>query len=82
MNITIDIPKLVEGDDYHDFGHLEDSLKVLDKRLRCEEVGTINRPAPFTTYLGIVFIGEKPSKETLQKMANEQDWNGEVEIHV
>lgn len=74
------LPKLIESDDYHDFGDFESDLKQLDPKLRCCEVGFIEREAPHSTYLGVIYKGRKPSKKKLQQMVDEKDFGGLIEL--
>lgn len=77
---TVRVPVLVEASDYHDFGHWEDIYRKLDPKLHCVEIGTVQRPAPDTTYLGVIYLGHKPSKETLQALVSAKQFTGEVEL--
>ena len=78
--MEIPLPKLIERDDYHDFHHFETDLQCLNSRFRCAEIGIIEREAPRSTYLGVVYTGKMPSKKKLQQMVADQDFGGEVEL--
>lgn len=78
---TVRVPVLVEADDYHEFGEWQDVFKKLDAKLRCIEVGFIERATGLSTYLGVIYLGRKPSKETLQALVDAKKFTGEVELN-
>jgi hypothetical protein len=69
MKVEITLPKTVECVDYHEFDDLEKKLQVLHPNIRCEEIGLVKRPAPHTTYLGMIYLESKrPAKRTIDRM--------------
>lgn len=59
------LPKLIEAVDYHEFGFIQNNIQLIDKKLKCEEVG-FSSPI----YIGIVYYNKytkKQLKELLKK---------------
>ena len=79
--MKLDLPKLIEADDYHDFDYFERQFQEANSKIKCREIGFIWRQPPLGTYLGVIYTGRKPSKKKLQEMIDEQDFNGEVELN-
>jgi len=79
--MQVSLPQLVEAEDYHDFHAFERNLRQLDPSFCCDEVGSITRQPIFeSAYLGVVYIGEMPPKEELQKLVDNQDFGGVVDL--
>ena len=78
MKITVEVPKLIEAKDYHDFDQFQRVLQTLHPRLRCKEVGFIERYPPGSTYVGVIYLeGRKPADRTIARMRREEgleDW--------
>ena len=66
--MTVDLPKLVEAPDYHDFDQLQSELQKLDVRLCCTEVGMVENEGHLT-YLGVIYQGgKKPTRKELEAL--------------
>ena len=75
--MNIDLPKLIEADDESDFEYLEGEFQKLDKRFRCDEIGFITREYPgYSTYLGIVYTGRKPSRKKTKEIVSKTRLKG------
>lgn len=64
---ALNLPQLIKVNDYQEFGDLEDKLKQLNRRLRCTEVGFSG-----SKYVGVVYVGRKPSKAAIETLAQAQ----------
>lgn len=64
--VTIWLPKIVKKSDYHEFGNLQDDLRALHgtKQIKVSEIGFDGN-----RYVGVVYIGKKPSDAYLRKAA-------------
>ena len=59
------LPKLIEVTDYHEFNDIETYIQLIDRNLKCEEIGF---SAP--QYVGIIYYKKytkKQVKELLKK---------------
>ena len=65
----INLPQLVEANDYHTFGELQETINSLtDIKVKVKEIG-------FTggTYVGVIYSGEKPDSKQIKKMLEEKN---------
>ena len=75
MKVSIDLPQVIDVDDYHEFGFLEDILADLgiNPKVKMKEVGFDGR------YIGIAYVGNLKDRknkvllETLRKRVNDYD---------
>ena len=64
------MPKRISSDDYHDFEHLEEQLKVLNKKIKVVEVDFMGK------YVGIIYHNKqdkafKELKKAIKKESRE-----------
>lgn len=57
LKLEVELPMIVEVEDYHDFRSLQDDYQKLHKAIRVEEIGCESgQPAGHNLYVGIVFL--------------------------
>jgi hypothetical protein len=74
---TLEVPYLVEANDYHEFGHMEDELQELynTRRIKVEEIGcTYHLPPGCNYYVGVVYTRKDADYRRLKKEAR-RDFN-------
>ena len=83
--IVIDaaLPFIIEVEDYHEFAVINDYYKKLNTNLKCKEVAFIERDAPLSTYLGIVYFKKLPSKKEMRAMVRDycKTTTGDLDIY-
>lgn len=62
MKIEATLPVLVLAQDYHEFGVIQDHMRLLNRKIRVKELGCNGN------YVGIVYMGRQPNKATIRKM--------------
>ena len=62
LSFNVNLPKLIEAVDYHEFGFIENNIQLIDKNLKCEEVG-FSSPI----YVGIIYY-KKYTKKQLKEL--------------
>ena len=72
MQINIEIPCLIEANDYYEFDYINDVYKKLDSKLCCVECGSIEDVplwSSWVIYLGLIYYkGSKPRKNKIDQM--------------
>jgi hypothetical protein len=63
MKIDVDLPRFVWVDDYHEFYSVQTYMKLLNRKIKVEEIGFCG-----SDYVGIAYIGRRPSKANIRKM--------------
>lgn len=58
MQITVNLPVKVVVNDYHKFDDAQDTLRLLDRRIKVVEVGYAGEG-----YVGVAYIGNKNEPE-------------------
>lgn len=68
---TLKLPRLVEVDDYHQFGGLQAQLRDLtgSNLVKVKEIACIG------FYIGVVYYGVQPNKAAIKKLAAAQGLN-------
>ena len=63
MLLNVSLPTLVEVRDYHELQEMELHFKELNGSIKVAELSFNG------TYIGVVYVGKKPSKEEISKLA-------------
>ena len=66
INLRVKLPVAVRVNDYHEFDSIDEYVKALNPKLRCEEVS--DDIAFDNPYWGIFYYGKPPSKKTVSKL--------------
>lgn len=68
INLRVKLPFAVQVGDYHEFENIDETLKKINPKLRCEEIDGNLDIEYENPYWGIVYHGKHPSKETVLKL--------------
>jgi len=64
---NLNLPTLIEVDDYHEFDYLEQYFKKINPKIRVKEVGT-----NYSIYVGLVYLqGKLPKRPVITTMLEE-----------
>lgn len=66
--LTLKLPRLIQCGDYHEFDEVQSTLRNLvgNNLVKVKEIGMTD------SYVGVVYIGKKPSKDQLKELAAKQ----------
>ena len=80
-NLNIVLPVLVQAPDYHDFDGVQTNLRLLGELFYCKEIGTIERGGRVSSYLGVIYVGDQPSRTEIEALLPSYLFSGSVQLN-
>ena len=68
------LPNTISVDDYHEFGVAQDLYKIINKKIKVEEIGF---DGITLKYIGLVYAGRKPTKRVIDRLTKKFDFSEE-----
>lgn len=68
INLRVKLPVAFHVYDYHEFKYIDEYVKAISPKLRCEEVEEEDILFDNPYYWGIFYYGKRPSKKTILKL--------------
>ena len=66
------LPNVISVDDYHEFELAEELYRVINKKIKVTEIGFDYNSSK---YIGLVYIGRKPTQKVINRLTRTFDFN-------